>query len=110
MTIHKTNETKQAIARNTDRASAAEAALVAYASHMESRKLEELADSRQSSEEWIIDLLSDLRHWARGENLNFDDAVRISENHFQCELDEEADEEVDEETDDQPHTHEGTEA
>ena len=63
-------------------------------------------ERRQSSEEWLIDILSDLRHWARGANLDFDNAVHLSEGHFQCELDEEADEE----TDEQNHNKEGAEA
>jgi len=95
MTKNKTNETEQAIARNTDRAHTAEAALIAYASRSESRKLEELADSRQSNGEWLVDLLTDLRHWARAEGLDFDNAVQLSEGHFQCELDECASDEED---------------
>ena len=73
---------------NADRAHAAELALVAFAGYMESRKLEELADSRQSNNEWLTDILTDLRHWARVEGLDFDNAVQLSEGHFQCELDE----------------------
>jgi len=74
---------------NADRAHAAELALVAFAGYMESRKLEELANSRQSNGEWLTDILTDLRHWARVAGVDFDDATRLSGDHFQCELDEE---------------------
>jgi len=87
MTANKQHE--QAVALNADRARDAERALVTYAGLKEMRKLEELEDSRQENSEWLVDLLSDLRHWARDKGLDFDDAVRLSESHFQCEVDEE---------------------
>jgi hypothetical protein len=80
---------KQPVHTNSDRAHAAEAVLIAYASSMESRRLEALEDSRQSNDEWLIDLLTDLRHWARGAGLDFDEYVRLSADHCQCEVDDE---------------------
>ena len=74
---------------NSDRSHSAERALIAYASHSESRKLEELEDSRQANDEWLLDLLTDLRHWAKDKGLNFDAAVETSEMHFNHEVDEE---------------------
>jgi len=80
---------EQAVSRNFGNASHAEVAVLAYASHMESRRLTELGDSYHANDEWLLDLLTDLRHWAREHEVNFDDAVRVSEFHFQSELDEE---------------------
>ena len=80
---------EQAVARNADRARDAERALVTYASAQEMRKLEALDDSYQENDEWLVDFLTDLRHWARDKGLDFDDAARLSESHFQCEVDEE---------------------
>lgn len=36
----------------------------------------------KSDEERIIDLLTDLRHWCAANDVAFDNAVRISKNHF----------------------------
>ena len=113
MTANKQHE--QAVALNADRVRDAEKALIAYARVKGMRHLEVLEDSYQENSEWLVDLLTDLRHWARNYNLDFDDAVRLSEGHFQCEVDEETDEEAtgvadnetDEEPEEKPHTLEG---
>jgi hypothetical protein len=81
---------EQAVALNHGRASDAEKAVLAFARTQEHRPPESLDDSCQDREEWLLDLLSDLRHWAREKGLEFDEAVRVSEMHFEAEVDEEA--------------------
>jgi hypothetical protein len=39
-------------------------------------------------QETLIDLLTDLRHWAAASGINFQDAVRISDDHFEAETSE----------------------
>ncbi len=80
---------EQAVAMNCDRASDAEAALVAFACVKEARKIEQLDDSYQERREWLTDLLTDLRHWAREHGLDFSDVAQLSEIHFESEVDEE---------------------
>ena len=80
---------EEAVALNSERARDAEKALVVYAGVKEARRIEELSDSHQENGEWLIDLVTDLRHWSREKGLDFADAVRLSEGHFESEVDDE---------------------
>lgn len=42
--------------------------------------------SRHDRESSMIDLLTDLRHWFHRDGLDFEETVRISEDHFQTEI------------------------
>jgi len=46
-----------------------------------------LSDSAESrcDDELLIDLFTDLRHWAKAEGVDLDRAIRISEMHFDSE-------------------------
>lgn len=61
---------------NGMRVDAAEAAVDAY------NTSRGVVTEDQSNEEVLIDLLSDLRHWAMARGANFDNAVRIAGDHF----------------------------
>ncbi len=86
-----TSRSELAEAQNLDRARDANKALVAYACVKEARQLEFLEDARSGLDlqEWLTDLLSDLRHWARCEEVDFDKSVDLSRKHFNDEFDEE---------------------
>ena len=90
-----TKKNEIAEAQNLERARDADKALVAYVCVKESMKIECLEDSRsgQDLQEWLTDLLSDLRHWARVNDVDYDKSVDLSRTHFNAELDEEYDEE-----------------
>jgi hypothetical protein len=97
-----TNKNELAKAQNLERARDADAALVAFVCAKENMKIECLEDSRsgQDLQEWLTDLLSDLRHWARVNDVDYDKSVDLSRTHFNAELDEEYDD--DEEPEDEP--------
>ncbi|MCE5280318.1 MAG: hypothetical protein ABFD92_07750 [Planctomycetaceae bacterium] len=80
----------EAVERNQDRASCAQAAVEAYAGLKVNNTTDMWDFESESQQERLTDLLSDLRHWACQNELNFDESVRISESHFNCEVDEEA--------------------
>jgi len=82
---------------NFERAMSAEAAVKAYASVKE---FFDVTDTTiQLPQEWLTDLLADLRHWARNEGLDFAEANRIAETHFTEEVDEETTEDEGEDDD-----------
>jgi hypothetical protein len=80
----------EAAACNSQRAACGEAAVKAYASVKEHNTTDYFDFASESPQERLTDLLVDLRHWARSNNLEFADADRIADSHFECELDEEA--------------------
>ena len=64
-------------AQNLERARDADKAMVAYVCVKECRKIESLADARSGLDlqEWLTDLLSDFRHWARVNDVDFEKSV-----------------------------------
>ena len=101
-----TSRNQIAEAQNLERARDADKALVAYVRVKECMKIECLEDSRsgQDLREWLTDLLSDLRHWARINDVDFDKSADLSRAHFNAEFDEEYeddDEENEHENEDQ---------
>ena len=79
----------QATDRNEQRAGCGEAAVTAYAKAKSGNQTDEFDFGSEEPQERLIDLLTDLRHWARQEQLDFDAAARMAESHFNCEVDEE---------------------
>ena len=75
---------------NTERARDGEAAMTAFVKVKEPRAGDLESVIGQSVQEYLVDLLADLRHWAARDGVDFDAADRMAETHFQCELDEEA--------------------
>ena len=84
MTTTTRNET--AVALNADRAADAEKAILAFACVKEGDTHESLDQTQQTPEEWLIDILTDLRHWARANNLDFAKTVDITARHFEGEV------------------------
>ena len=84
MTTTTRNET--AVALNADRAADAEKAILAFACVKEGDTHEALDQTQQTPEEWLIDILTDLRHWARVNNLDFAKTVDITARHFEGEV------------------------
>ncbi len=66
---------------NSKRIAAAEAALKAYAQYQSGNALVE----RDSPEETLIDLLTDLQHFAASREVDYEAALRISQSHFAVE-------------------------
>jgi len=74
--------------KNGDRAEKADDALKPYLEPEEvANRI--LSDDPGSWRDALIDLLSDLRHFARRENIDFDKAAEMAEIHFNTEVDEE---------------------
>ena len=84
MTTTTRNET--AVTLNADRAADAEKAILAFACVKEGDTHESLDQTQQTREEWFIDILTDLRHWARVNNLDFAKTVDITARHFEGEV------------------------
>lgn len=84
------NRNIEAVERNEERAACAQAAVEAYAA----AKIDNTTDlwdfSAQDAQDRLTDLLADLRHWASQNGLDFEQSLRSSQSHFECELDEEA--------------------
>jgi hypothetical protein len=74
---------------NEHRAECAETAVRAYAAVKEHNATDCCDFSSEDAQERLTDMLADLRHWARAGGLDFADAVRTSEMHFEAEVDEE---------------------
>jgi hypothetical protein len=75
---------------NAGRAADAEVALDAFVRTQEPRARDLDSAISQSPQEFLVDLLTDLRHWASQNSVDFDGADRLAAGHFQCELNEEA--------------------
>jgi len=83
------NVNLDAVERNHERADCAEAAIKAYAAVKENNTTDMWDFSSQGPQERLTDLLSDLRHWACQQGLDFEQSLTSSESHFQCEVGEE---------------------
>ena len=90
MTRYKQTLTQEtAAALNLDRARDAAIALTEFVKVKEPTA-GSLADIKaQSIEEYLIDLLADLRHWCRTEEVDFGRSDELAAAHFNAELDEE---------------------
>ncbi len=75
--------------RNHQRAACAEVAVKAYAAAKEPTSTDYCDFSSEPAQDRLADLLTDLRHWARKNGLDFDGADRVGETHFTAEVDEE---------------------
>ena len=84
-----TNENEIAVALNADRANDAEQAMIAYRRVKEPRTTDWTDRLTQDMQDWLTDILADLRHWARANNLDFAQSVESSANHFESEVGEE---------------------
>lgn len=73
--------------RNRERAQDAEAALIAYFS-IKNPGIHEM-DPDSEGRDTLVDLLSDLRHWARWRDEDFDSADKLSAEHLNDEVSEE---------------------
>jgi hypothetical protein len=89
MTTKKQKKNRTAVKLNAERVTDAEQALVAYANVKEHNQTDYLDRTSQDREDWLVDILADLRHWARSNKLDFDDCVRMATNHFEAEVGEE---------------------
>jgi hypothetical protein len=81
------------VIRNRERAQDAQAGVEAYFKIKNPRSI--TMDVDAESFDTVVDLLTDLRHWANWRDEDFADAVSRSENHF---IDEVAEETADEPT------------
>lgn len=84
-----TNENETAVALNAERANDAEQAMIAYRRVKEPRTSDWMDRYTQDMQDWLTDILADLRHWARANALNFDESAESSANHFAAEVGEE---------------------
>jgi hypothetical protein len=92
MTQSEPNDAAQG--RNFERALDAHAAVRMYAAIKDrgGARITGLFDfAVQSLEEWLTDLLTDLRHWTREEGIDFERVDAMARSHFECETDEEED-------------------
>ena len=67
---------------NRQRAACAEAAVKAYAVVKEPTSTDYFDFSSEPPQDRLADLLTDLRHWARQNELDFDGADRVGAMHF----------------------------
>jgi len=74
---------------NRQRAMCAEAAVTAYAAAKEPTATDYFDFSSEPPQDRLTDMLTDLRHWARQNGLDFDEASRVSSMHFEAEVEEE---------------------
>lgn len=74
---------------NQQRATCAEAAVKAYVAAKEQNTTDLFDFSSEPPQDRLADLLADLRHWAQQNDLDFDEANRVGEMHFEAEVDEE---------------------
>ncbi len=74
---------------NRQRAMCAEAAVKAYAAVKEPSTTDFFDFSSEPPQDRLTDLLSDLRHWARQNDMDFGEADRLGGMHFEAEIDEE---------------------
>ena len=74
---------------NRQRAACAEAAVRAYAVAKAPTATDYFDFSSEPPQDRLADLLADLRHWARQNDLDFDRASRMGATHFEAEVDEE---------------------
>lgn len=75
--------------RNRQRVACAEVAVQAYAAVKEPASTDYFDFSSEPPQDRLADLLTDLRHWARLNALDFDGTDRVGEMHFMAEVDEE---------------------
>jgi hypothetical protein len=75
---------------NKERADDAATAIDAFVRTQEPRARDLDSAISQSPQEFLVDLLTDLRHWALQNGVEFDGADRLAAGHFQSELNEEA--------------------
>lgn len=74
---------------NRQRAACAETAVKAYAVAKEPTSTDYFDFSAEPPQDRLADLLTDLRHWSRQNDLDFDGANRVGEMHFTAEVEEE---------------------
>ncbi|MCY2924947.1 MAG: hypothetical protein NT031_05825 [Planctomycetota bacterium] len=68
----------------------AEKAMTAFVKVKEPRARDLDSVIGQSLQEYLVDMLADLRHWTRHRGLDFDDADRLAGDHFRAEVSEES--------------------
>jgi len=74
---------------NKERARDAATAIDAFVRTQEPRASDLESAISQTPDEFLVDLLTDLRHWAHQNGVDFEDAVRRADGHFRNELFEE---------------------
>ena len=74
---------------NRQRAVCAQTAVRAYAVAKVPTTTDYFDFSSEPPQDRLADLLADLRHWARQNDLDFDRASRMGATHFEAEVDEE---------------------
>ena len=84
-----TRTDEHAGSRNRQRATCAEVAVKAYAAAKEPTSTDYFDFSSEPPQDRLADLLTDLRHWARQNGLDFDGADRVGGMHFEAEVGEE---------------------
>ena len=96
------NKNETAEAQNFVRARNAEPALQAYWKETSGADVDGIHGTPSEQAELLTDLLTDLRHWARAEEVDFQRCSDMAETHFNCELDEENQDDDDDERGDRP--------
>jgi hypothetical protein len=74
---------------NKERASDAATAVDAFVRTQEPRARDLESAISQSPQEFLVDLLANLRHWATQNSLDYAEADRLAEGHYATELAEE---------------------
>ncbi len=84
------NGNSEIVERNKELARDAEAAMTAFVQLKEPRARDLESIIGQSLQEYLVDVLADLRHWALQNGLDYGQADRLGAGHFSEEINEEA--------------------
>jgi hypothetical protein len=86
------NEPNDAVERNSQRAVCGLEAMKAYSAVKGHNTTDVWDFASEDARDRLVDLLADLRHWAREAGVNYVNADRIAADHFKAEVAEETEE------------------